>query len=149
MFVRLVLAITVLVALSNGSLVRRPARHSGAAISPEEIAAARQSCTQQCQNPDRPAMARCMRECWKAFFDAHHSTTTTPTHAKKTVAHAKVVKQHRNAIKAKTVFGKESAILKHFEKSANGRRFMQRTDASIVKAGALVGFLTLVALVLA
>lgn len=107
MFVRFVLALTFLIALSNGSLVRRPARHTGAAISPEEIAAARQSCTHQCQNPDRAAMARCMRECWKAFFDAHHSTTTTTTHSKKTLAPAKVAaKQHRNPIKGKAVFGR-------------------------------------------
>lgn len=142
MFVRIVLAITFLVALSNGSLIRRPARHHGAAISPEEIAAARQSCTQQCQNPDRAAMARCMRECWKAFFDAHHTTSAA---AKKTLAPAKIARGR------KTVFGKETAILKHFEpkSKSGGRRFMQRADASIVKAGALVGFLTLVALVMA
>ena len=57
---------------------------AAAAISPEEIAAARQACTQQCQDNDKVVMAKCMRACWKNFFDGHHTTTTT-THQKKHV----------------------------------------------------------------
>lgn len=57
-----------------------------AAISPEEIAAARQACTHQCQDNDKVVMAKCMRACWKNFFDGHQSTTTT--HGKKHVAAA-------------------------------------------------------------
>lgn len=40
----------------------------GAAISPMEIAEARQRCTTQCANPNHKEAATCMRQCWATFF---------------------------------------------------------------------------------
>lgn len=40
----------------------------GTAISPMEIAEARQHCTVQCSNPNHKEAAACMRQCWATFF---------------------------------------------------------------------------------
>ena len=40
----------------------------GAAISPVEIAEARQRCTTQCAQPNHKEAAACMRQCWATFF---------------------------------------------------------------------------------
>lgn len=50
---------------------------AAAAISPQEIAAARQTCTHQCNGSDKVAVAKCMRACWKNFFDHHQGNKRT------------------------------------------------------------------------
>lgn len=72
------------------------------AISPQEIAVARQHCTAQCNGPDKMAVAKCMRACWKKFFDGHKA----PVHAAAVatpVAHKKIVHQPVHAKKEKKI----------------------------------------------
>jgi hypothetical protein len=48
------------------------------AISPMEIAHARQDCTTQCKNHNRPEAVSCMRQCWSAFFAQRKVHAKTP-----------------------------------------------------------------------
>jgi hypothetical protein len=78
--------------------VRGTRRHP---ISPEDIAAARQACTTQCHDNDKVVMAKCMRACWKNFFDEHHTATPTTTTAhKKRKVRAVTHAPHKAPVKA-------------------------------------------------
>lgn len=70
---------------------------AGAAISPEEIAAARQTCLRSCNGGDKVAVAKCMRACWKNFFDNHHHKGAN----RMVVAHPKINKPRHVAPIAK------------------------------------------------
>jgi hypothetical protein len=76
---------------------------AAAAISPQEIAAARQTCTRQCNESDKVAVAKCMRACWKNFFDHHQGNkrTVAAPHPAPAAAAAKKTKAIRPKIAPK------------------------------------------------
>jgi hypothetical protein len=79
---------------------------AAAAISPQEIAAARQTCTRQCNGSDKVAVAKCMRACWKNFFDHHQGN-------KRTVAAPHQAPAAAAAKKTKAIRPKARSALKH------------------------------------
>lgn len=83
------------------------------AISPQEIAVARQHCTAQCNGPDKMAVAKCMRACWKKFFDGHKAPEVAPVHVAAVaspVVHKKIVHQPVHAKKEKKIKTVKSAF---------------------------------------
>lgn len=114
---------------------------AGTAISPEDIAAARQACTHQCQDNDKIVMAKCMRACWKNFFDGHQTTTTRTTTQNKRVVAAtkKPVARHVvvNKPKAEPVHPKSAAakaVPVHKSAAAPKRKVVQSAFAEVKHA---------------
>lgn len=108
---------------------------AGTAISPEDIAAARQACTHQCQDNDKIVMAKCMRACWKNFFDGHQHTAATTTAAKKrhTPAPVKKAVAPKSPVQHKTPKAAPKAAAHSKAKVAGKKHHPIRVPADVKK----------------
>lgn len=90
---------------------------SGTAISPVEIAEARQRCTTQCAHPNHKEAAACMRKCWATFF-AQRKTQRTVARPMPAVASKSRSVAHKKAAvlpsKGRSV-GKPKLVRPHFK----------------------------------